>query len=79
MWRRSISAAPWGSSDFPETNRLSPFNKRLSASSGATPADSPAMLIAVEASQLHISIRTAFVFIVFIFFFCQRESLIPVP
>ena len=62
-WRRSTSAAPVGSSDFPATNRLSPFNNRLSASSAPTPADSPAMVLATKASQLHVSIRTAFVFI----------------
>ena len=30
---------------------------------------------AAKASQLHVSIRSAFVFIVFILFFCKRESL----
>src|SRR5262245_31712679 len=70
-WRRSINAAPCGSSDFPATNRLSPFNNRLSASSAPTPADSPAMLLAAKASQQDVSIRTAFLFRVFILFLAK--------
>src|SRR5258707_10122303 len=67
-WRRSINAAPWGSSDFPETNRLSPFNNRLSASSAPMPADSAPMVLAAKVSQKDASIRTAFLCSVFILF-----------
>src|SRR6266576_3996706 len=67
-WRRSINAAPWGSSDFPATNRLSPFNNRLSASSAPMPADSAPMVLAAKVSQKDASIRTAFLCSVFILF-----------
>jgi hypothetical protein len=35
--------------------------------------NSPAMLLAENARQLHVSIRTAFLFNVFILSFCKRE------
>ena len=50
-WRRSISAGPVGSFDFPATNRLFSLSNRLSASSAPMLVDSPAMLLAENARQ----------------------------